>query len=112
MDPNVQVALIGVVTTFITTMGVVAAALIANFQRRARVAEKVVDEVVVDDDELDTEDVMQRIFHLISENERKERLLGDARREIANLTNQVSSLRAEVTMLRLGKEPDEFQPDL
>jgi flagellar motor component MotA len=112
MEPNVQVALIGVVTTFITTMGVVAAALIANYQRRATVAEKVVDEVVVDDDELDTEDVMQRIFHLISENERKERLLGDARREITNLTNEVSQLRAENTMLRLGKRPDDFEPDL
>jgi len=112
MEPNVQVALIGVVTTFITTMGVVAAALIANYQRRATVAEKVVDEVVVDDDELDTEDVMQRIFHLISENERKERLLADARREVTNLTNEVSQLRAENTMLRLGKRPDDFEPDL
>lgn len=107
-----QVALIGVVTTFITTMGVVAAALITNLQRRAKVAEKVVDEVVVDDDELDTEDVMQRIFHLISENERKERMLGDARREITRLTNEVSQLRSENTMLRLGKGPDDFQPDL
>lgn len=112
MDPNVQVALIGVITTFITTMGVVSAALIANYQRRAKVAEKVVDEVIVDDDELDTEDVMQRMFHLISENERKERLLTDARREITNLTNEVSMLRAENTMLRLGKRPDDFEPDL
>lgn len=112
MDPNVQVALIGVATTFITTMGVVAAAWIASLQRRATVAEKVVDEVVVDDDELDTEDVMQRMYHLISENERKERMLAEAQRKVTELTEEVSQLRAENTMLRLGKAPDDFEPDL
>lgn len=112
MEPNVQVALIGVVTTFITTMGVVAAALIANYQRRATVAEKVVDEVVVDDDELDTEDVMQRMYHLITENERKERMLTAAQRKITELTEEISQLRAENTMLRLNKRPDDFEPDL
>lgn len=112
MEPNVQVALIGVVTTFITTMGVVAAALIANYQRRAMVAETVVDKVVVDDDELDTEDVMQRMYHLISENERKERQLTACQRKVTELTEEVSQLRAENTMLRLGRKPDDFEPDL
>lgn len=112
MDPNVQVALIGVMTTFITTMGVVAAALINNLHTRAKAAEKVVEEVV--DDDLDEEDVMQRILLLIDENERKERLLADSRREVSDLTQEVRRLRAENTMLRLGKystDPED-QPDL
>jgi hypothetical protein len=112
MEPNVQVALVGVMTTFITTLGVVTAAWINSLQSRAKAAEKVVETVV--DDDLDEEDVMEKILLLIDENQEKTRLLSDARREINKLTQENRHLRAENTMLRLGGPPPDLgdQPDL
>lgn len=112
MDPNVQVAMIGVFTTFITTMGIVGAAYITSLQNRAKSAEKVVEEVV--DDELDEGDVMEKILGLIGENERKERYITELQRNVAHLTQDVRALRTENTLLRLGKyvAPPDEEPDL
>ena len=104
MDPTVQVALISIATTFITTMGLIGTAIINNYQRRAKVAEKVIENVV--DDDLDEVDVMKKMFSLITENERKERMLADCRRKVEHLERDNRSLRAENTMLRLGDQPD------
>ena len=105
MDPNVQVALISVVTTFITTLGVIGTAIINNLQRRVKNAEKVVENVV--DDDIDEIDVMRKLYVLITENEMKAAQLADARREIEALAKVNRALRAENTMLRLdGDQPD------
>lgn len=111
MDPNVQVALIGVFTTFITTMGIVGAAYITSLQNRAKSAEKVVEEVV--DDDIDEIDVMRKLYQLITENEHKESLLAKERRKTERLERENRRLRAENTMLRLGHRHDpESEPDL
>jgi flagellar motor component MotA len=111
MDPNVQVALIGVFTTFITTMGIVGAAYITSLQNRAKSAEKVVEEVV--DDDIDEIDVMRKLYQLITENEHKESLLAKERRKTERLERENRRLRAENTMLRLGHRQDpESEPDL
>ncbi len=106
MDPTVQVALVSVATTFITTMGLIATAVINSYQKRAKVAEKVIEEVV--DDDLDQVDVMRKLFTLINENERKEKLLAQCRRHCERMEKENRHLRAENTLLRLGGD----QPDL
>lgn len=94
IDPNVQVALVSVFATFITTLGVIAVAIINNRKERAKAADAGVEAG------LDEKDVLERMLALIAENERKERLILD-------LKNEVRMLRAENTMLRLGVKSDE-----
>lgn len=94
IDPNVQVALVSVFATFITTLGVIAVAIINNRKERAKAADAGVDAG------LDEKDVLERMLALIAENERKEN-------HISELKNEVRMLKAENTMLRLGVKPNE-----
>jgi len=94
IDPNVQVALVSVFATFITTLGVIAVAIINNRKERAKAADAGVEAG------LDEKDVLERMLVLIAEGERKEHVISD-------LKDEVRMLKAENAMLRLGVKPSE-----
>jgi len=79
MDPNIQVAFISVLATFVTTSGVVLVAVINNRRERAGAASAGV-EAVADDQAL-----LDRIVYLVSENERKERRISELLEEVRHL---------------------------
>lgn len=96
LDPNVQVALVSVFATFITTLGVVAVAIINNKKERAKAADAGVEAG------LDERDVLTRVLSLISENDEKtaEKILV-YEAKISDLEQINRELRAENTVLRL-----------
>lgn len=96
LDPNVQVALVSVFATLITTFGIIAVAVINNRKERSNAAEAGVEAG------LDEKDVLTRMLSLISENERKEKSLIKCREENRRLKDENRLLRIESTMLRLG----------
>ena len=97
LDPNVQVALVSVFATFITTLGVIAAAVINNRKERTKAADAGVEAG------LDEKDVLSRILSLISEIEELEKKLEASEAEKEVLRSEIRKLRAEVTLLRLGE---------
>lgn len=94
MDPNLQVALVSVMATLITTAGVVIVAIINNRKERTTAASAGVDAG------LDEKDVLERMLSLIAENERKENTIGRLRVDNEQLKDENRGLRAEVTLLR------------
>lgn len=97
LDPNVQVALVSVIATFITTLGVIGAAVLNNRKERANAADAGVEAG------LDEGDVLKRMLALIAENERKETTISHLRLEKGALEEENRMLRAENTRLRLEK---------
>jgi len=83
MDPNVQVALVGVFATLITTVGVVVVAVINNKKERGKAASAGVEAG------LDEKDVLERMLSLIAENERKEATITRLRKEVRELKTQL-----------------------
>lgn len=100
MDPNVQVALVSVLATFITTLGVIAVAVINNKRERAKAADAGVEAG------LDERDVLERMLSLISENERKELALTQVRAEKLALEEVIRVLRSELSRLKFDKDLD------
>jgi hypothetical protein len=97
LDPNVQVAFVSVFATLITTLGVIAVAVINNRKERAKAADAGVEAG------LDEGDVLKRMLALIAENERKETTISHLRLENQGLEDENRMLRAENTRLRLEK---------
>ena len=97
LDPNVQVALVSVIATFITTLGVIAVAVINNRKERAKAADAGVEAG------LDEKDVLTRILALISENDEKAKKILEDSARMAALEADNRMLRAENTALRLGQ---------
>lgn len=97
LDPNVQVALVSVIATFITTLGVIAVAVINNRKERAKAADAGVEAG------LDEKDVLTRILALISENDEKDKKILEDSARMAALEADNRMLRAENTALRLGQ---------
>lgn len=95
LDPNVQVALVSVFATCITTLGVIAVAVINNRKERAKAADAGVEAG------LDEGDVLKRMLTLIEESEKKETALIEGRIQMKALEEEVRMLRAENTILRL-----------
>lgn len=87
MDPNVQVALVSVLATMVTTSGVVAAAVLQNRKEREGAASAGVEAG------LDEKDILGRMLALITENERKEL-------QIQELKKDLKAARAENRVLR------------
>lgn len=87
IDPNVQVALVSVIATTVTTMGVIAVAIINNRKERAKAANAGVEAG------LDERDVLERMLALMSENDR-------LKAAGAKKDKQISELRADVAALR------------
>lgn len=83
MDPNVQVALVSVIATLITTLGVISVAVINNRKERDNSASAGVESG------MDREDLFDRMLSLIDENNRKENIIKALRREIRQLRSDV-----------------------
>jgi hypothetical protein len=90
MDPNVQVAFVSVISTFITTCGVIIVAVKNNQKERTKSAEAGVEAG------LDEKDVLGRMLALISENERKETTITDLRAKLAAALVDNKELRAKL----------------
>ena len=90
MDPTVQVGLVSVLATFVTTAGVVIVALINNRREREGAASAGVEAG------LDERDVLERMLALISENERKEKQIAELRRENKRLQAKLQSQDTDV----------------
>jgi hypothetical protein len=101
LDPNVQVALVSVFATTITTLGVIAVAVINNRKERTKAADAGVEAG------LDEKDVLSRILALISENDVLEKQVVDVTAERDQLKDTVRQLQAEVVFLRLGHNIDD-----
>ncbi len=99
MDPNIQVALISVLATIVTTAGVVAVAIINNRKERDGAASAGVEAG------LDERDILGRMLSLITENERKEKHITDLQKEKKELLKECRELRAENKILR-GQVPE------
>lgn len=96
IDPNVQVALVSVFATAITTAGVIAVAIINNRKERDKAADAGVDAA------LDERDVLGRMLSLISENDRKEVTIKGLRKENREQKAKILQLEEE---LRKRDEP-------
>lgn len=109
MDPNVQVAFIGVFATLISTIGVVTVAFMNNLRRQVDKAETAVKVAKATDlsDGLDEHEVFRQMLRLIEERDEKDRELSASWRKNLALTTENRQLRAENTMLRLNQKPDE-----
>lgn len=83
MDPNVQVAFVSVLSTLITTIGVIFVAVKNSQKERTKAAEAGVEAG------LDEKDVLGRMLSLIAENERKEKTIVDLRKENRDLRSQL-----------------------
>lgn len=102
MDPNIQVAFISVLATLITTMGVIAVAVINNRREREGAATAGVEAA------LDERDVLERLLSLIAENERKEAEIQSLKNEATERNEKIAQLMRENAALRLGLDPKEF----
>lgn len=87
IDPNVQVAIVSVFATAITTIGVIAVAVINNRKERGKAASAGVDAG------LDERDILERMLSLISENDRKEEIITDLRKKVKLLEEEVNMLK-------------------
>lgn len=83
MDPTVQVALVSVLATMVTTAGVIAVALINNRKERGMAASAGVEAG------LDEKDILERMLSLIAENERKEETIQRLRAELEVLKSKM-----------------------
>lgn len=88
MDTNVQVALVSVFATSITTLGVIVTALISSRSK---------DKVTVslphedDDPDWDMKDVVQHLISLVAENQRKEDTIAQLRKELRKCRAELES---------------------
>lgn len=103
IDPNVQVAIVGVFSTIVTTGGVIAVAMANNRKERDKAASAGVESA------LDERDILERMLSLIDENERKESAITASKARIAILEHENRELRAENDLLK-GKPPDDGTP--
>lgn len=86
LDPTVQVAIVSVVATFITTAGIILVAVINNRKERSNAANAGVESA------LDEGEVLSRMLTLITENERKERTITSLRERVELLELQNADL--------------------
>lgn len=99
IDPNVQVALVSVFATSITTLGVIAVAMINNRRERVKSASAGVEAGA----KIDEKEILEQMLSLVAENQRKEDTINLLRKKNRQLTEQNTDLRAQ---LRLhGRKP-------
>lgn len=96
MDPNVQVALISVLATFITTLGVIFVAVINNRKERTKAANAGVEAA------LDERDVLEKMLGLIDENNRKEETIRGLRRQLREVRAERDDLRDQLQVHSKG----------
>ena len=98
MDPNVQVALVSVISTLITTCGVIIVAVKNNQKERTKAAEAGVEAG------LDEKDVLSRMLELIAENGRKESTITELRAKVSHLMSDNRDLRAQLREEKKSRE--------
>lgn len=103
LDPNVQVALVSVFATTITTLGVIAVAVINNRKERTKAADAGVDAG------LDEKDVLTRMLTLHTEKDALETKLAAVTAERDQLKDEVHNLRTQLS--RDGPGLDETDPN-
>lgn len=103
LDPNVQVALVSVFATTITTLGVIAVAVINNRKERTKAADAGVDAG------LDEKDVLARILALIQDVDVLEQKLTEVTDDRDRLVDEVQALR--LALERRYPEPNSTDPD-
>lgn len=101
MDANVQVALVSVFATTITTMGVIAAAMINNRKERGKAADAGVDAGLNDSD------VLKLVGDLIAENSRKESSIVRLREQVEALETENEKLKEEIEEYKAKNPPEE-----
>lgn len=89
MDPNVQVALVSVIATTITTLGVVMVAVINNRKERTKAANAGI-EAGLD------EELLEHLLALIDENNRKEATITTLRRQLRESRAREADLREQL----------------
>jgi len=89
MDPNVQVALVSVIATTITTLGVVMVAVINNRKERTKAANAGV-EAGLD------EELLEHLLALIDENNRKEATITTLRGQLRESRAREADLREQL----------------
>lgn len=94
MDPNVQVALVSVFATTITTLGVIAVAVINNRKERDNAASAGVDAA------LDDGDMLDRMLMMASENQRKESTITALRKQNRELKAENIELKDQLFKLK------------
>lgn len=94
MDPNVQVALISVFATAVTTAGVILVAFINNRRERSSAASAGVEAG------LDERDILSLVRSLLAEADRKEKVINDLSEDKKRLQKEGRELRAENKALR------------
>lgn len=103
LDPNVQVALVSVFATAITTLGVIAVAVINNRKERTKAADAGVEAG------LDEKDVLARILTLHSEKDALVKSLAAVTADRDRLENENQRLKAQQS--RAGPGLDETDPN-
>lgn len=103
LDPNVQVALVSVFATTITTFGVIAVAVINNRKERTKAADAGVEAG------LDEKDVLSRILTLHSEKDGLQKSLAAVTAERDQLKDENYRLKTQLS--RDGPGLDETDPN-
>jgi len=91
MDPTVQVAFVSIFATFITTLGVVAVAVINNRRERTGAA------IAGVEAGLDEKDVLERMLALIADVARKQVMIDGLKSQVRLLIEENQKLRDELT---------------
>lgn len=92
IDPNVQVALVSVFATTITTLGVISVAMINNRKERTKSATAGVEAGAG----IDEKDILEQMLSLVAENQRKEDTINLLRKKNKQLTEHNNELRAQL----------------
>lgn len=93
IDSNVQVAIVSVFASMITTFGVVLVALINTHKDRVKAIEEELEPTYREED---IDEVLNRLLELMSENEKNAILIRQLRRRIRELTLELDELRAHL----------------
>lgn len=101
IDPNVQVALITIVTTFITTCGVVVAAVVNSRKEKAKAATAGVEAG------LDEKEMLQRLLRVLADNDRLEGINAELKTELEAAKKENRSLRAKLAACKKSQESDQ-----
>lgn len=102
MDPTVQVALVSVLATLITTSGVIVASILNGRKEQARLFKLVESGVMPGYDEASVEDTLQHLLDLLEENKKQ-----DA--QIKALRKENRKLRAQIVLMNKGVTNDRTQ---
>lgn len=102
MDPAVQVALVSVFATLVTTLGVVAVAVINK-----RATPQTADDPDMD---LDANELLERLFAMAAENQRKEATIQKLKAQINEYKRRLSHLENPQHSKELPHERSDWRP--